>query len=113
MSLRRLGNSGLNQRSFACLFPIRYRKNFIDHRNLLQHEEAQEQKNAEDLLRLLLTTPKGFIFTYVPWAQSLGIPTMAPTVEHPQGNSGTWLVWGVDQGAMSPTRMALVAGGLA
>jgi hypothetical protein len=51
------------------------------------------RQDTERFLRRLLTTPKGSTYNHVPWAQSLGVPTVSATIEHTQGKPGTWLVW--------------------
>ena len=56
-----------------------------------------KRKDTERFLDHLLTTTKGETFSYIPWAQSLPIPTVAATVEHTKGNPGTWLVWDLGQ----------------
>lgn len=50
-------------------------------------------QDTDDFLRCLLTTRAGSTYTYVPWAQSLGVPQVAATVEHTEGKNGRWLVW--------------------
>jgi hypothetical protein len=51
------------------------------------------EKDTENFLRRLLTTPKGVTHNQIPWAQRLGVPTVAATVQHTQGKAGVWLVW--------------------
>jgi hypothetical protein len=51
------------------------------------------KQDTEKFLRRLLTTPKGSTYKFPPWAQMLGVPTVAATVGHTQGKPGTWLVW--------------------
>jgi hypothetical protein len=44
-------------------------------------------------LRRLVTIPKGSTTTFVPWAQALGVPSVAAIVEHAEGHRGSWHVW--------------------
>ena len=48
---------------------------------------------TEDFLRRLLASTAGSTVTFIPWAQMLGPPTIAATVEHGKGHDGRWLVW--------------------
>ncbi len=58
-----------------------------------QPKVLKGKKDTENYLRLLLTIPSGSTYRHVPWAQMLGVPTVAATVGHAKGEPGTWLVW--------------------
>lgn len=51
------------------------------------------EQPTENFLRRLLTTPKGQVYTRIPWAQMLRGPTVATTLEFAEGKTGVWLVW--------------------
>lgn len=50
-------------------------------------------KDAADFLRRLLDSRKGSTYPHIPWAQNLGVPDVAATVQHSDGKNGRWLVW--------------------
>lgn len=56
-------------------------------------QQLGSEKNTDTFLRRLLTHSGGDTFSYIPWAQLLGMPTVATTVQHRQGQDGQWLVW--------------------
>jgi hypothetical protein len=49
--------------------------------------------DTEAFLRRLLTIPRGSTTTFVPWAQMLGVPSVAALVEHTEGQRGSWHIW--------------------
>lgn len=53
----------------------------------------QTPQDTVQFLRRLLTTPTGSTYTHVPWAQMLGVPSVAATVNHTEGKPGARLVW--------------------
>lgn len=65
--------------------------------NYFDPKALKSKQDTETFLRRLLTTPKGSTYNSPPWAQLLGVPTVAATVGHNQGKPGTWLVWDGDQ----------------
>lgn len=50
-------------------------------------------RETENFLRRLLTVPQGSTRTHVPWAQMLGLPSVVATVQHTEGNGGSWHMW--------------------
>ena len=50
-------------------------------------------KRVENFIQLLLTDLSGSTYTYAPWAQRLGIPSVAAELEDSTGNSSKWTVW--------------------
>ena len=49
--------------------------------------------DTEAFLRRLVTIPRGSTTTFVPWAQMLGVPSVAALVEHTEGRRGNWHIW--------------------
>jgi len=51
--------------------------------------------DTEAFLRRPVTIPRGSTTTFVPWAQMLGVPSVAALVEHTEGHRGSWHIWAV------------------